>query len=311
MTRTRSLIKVFRLLAICGLSIAFSSVAGAQTYTQVDYPGGCPGNTFLAGGPDPQGTSVGTYFDLATCSIGHGFMLTAKGVFTTFDPPGSIFTAPGFISPQGVVVGSYNDNSPANVSHGFILDGMKYTVVDAPGAAGTVLVGISPSGEISGFTCSDPACGNFGAPTTSHSFVISKKGDYTFFDPPGAISSSTSTVSPSGTIVGNYRDTVGELRHGYLLKNGKYTTIDFPGALYGTFAGGGNPQNDIVGEYNFRAICPADCNHAFLVHNGVFTSFDYPSATVFITQGTGISPTGVIVGVFGDATGFHGFIRTP
>src|SRR6516164_1091836 len=131
MTRNRSLIKVFRLLAICGLSIAFSSVAGAQTYTQVDYPGGCPGNTFLAGGPDPQGTSVGTYFDLATCSIGHGFMLTAKGVFTTFDPPGSIYTAPGFISPQGVVVGSYNDNSPANVSHGFILDGMKYTVVDA------------------------------------------------------------------------------------------------------------------------------------------------------------------------------------
>jgi len=47
------------------------------------------------------------------------------------------------------------------------------------------------------------------------------------------------------------------------------------------------------------------------VHNGVFTSFDYPSATVFITQGTGISPTGVIVGIFGDATGFHGFIRTP
>jgi len=305
------MIKVFRLLAICGLSIAFSSVAWAQTYTQVDYPGGCPEKTFLAGGPDPQGTSVGTYFDLATCSIGHGFMLTAKGVFTTIDPPGSIYTQPSFISPQGVVVGGYNDNSPANVSHGFILDGMKYTVVDAPGAAGTVLTGISPSGEISGFSCSNADCGVFFFGNLTHSFVISKKGDYTFFDPPGAISSSPSTVSPSGTVVGNYRDTVGELRHGYLLKNGKYTTIDFPGALYGTFAGGGNFQNDIVGIYNFRGICPADCNHAFLLHNGVFTSFDYPSATVSSTIGTGISPTGVIVGVYTDSSGTHGFIRTP
>jgi hypothetical protein len=303
------MIKVFRLLAICGLSIAFSSVAWAQTYQSIDYPGSCLGTTVLAGGPDPQGTSVGSYYDFATCSIFHGFTLTAKGVYTTFDPPGSTYTAPGFISPKGVIVGQYLDS--ANVSHGFILDGAKYTVIDAPGAAGTVLTGISPFGEISGFSCSKADCGVFFSGNLTYSFVISKKGDYTFFDPPGAISSSTSTVSPSGTVVGNYSDTVGELRHGYLLKNGKYTTIDFPGALYGTFAGGGNFQNDIVGIYNFRMICPADCNHAFLLHNGVFTSFDYPSATVSSTIGTGISPTGVIVGVYTDSSGTHGFIRTP
>jgi hypothetical protein len=299
------MIKVFRFLAVCTISVAFaSSIASAQTYKQVDFPGAVL--TELAGGPNPQGTSVGSWLD--TTGVLHGFSLTAKGVFATFDPPGSTFTAPGFISPQGVIVGFYLDST--FVSHGFILEGGQYTFVNVLGAAGAALSGINPSGEISGFTCSDPACGLTGLANTQHSFVESKKGVFTFFDPPGATSSGASTVNPSGAVVGAYTDTVGELFHGYLLKNGTYTTIDFPGALYGTFAGGGNPENDIVGLYNYTSSCPADCNHAFLLHNGVFTSFDYPGA--ISTTGTGINPGGVIVGVFQDSSGgIHGFIRTP
>lgn len=299
------MIKVFRFLAICTISVAFvTSIASAQTYKQVDYPGAIL--TELAGGPNPQGTSVGLWQD--TFGVFHGFSLTAKGVFTSFDPPGSTFTSPSFISPQGVIVGLYLDSS--FISHGFILDGGKYTTVNAPGAAGTALSGINPSGERSGFTCSDPACGETGLANTSHSFVESKEGVFTFFDPPGATSSSASTVNPSGVVVGAYTDTVGELFHGYLLKNGTYTTIDFPGAIYGTFAGGGNPENDVVGVYNYISSCTADCNHAFLLHNGVFTSFDYPGA--IFSEATGINPGGVIVGVFEDSsTNVHGFIRTP
>jgi hypothetical protein len=40
--------------------------------------------------------------------------------------------------------------------------------------------------------------------------------------------------------------------HGFLLKNGRFTTIDVPGAAAaagGTSAGGINPQGDIVGYY--------------------------------------------------------------
>jgi hypothetical protein len=298
------MIKVFRSLAICTISVAFaSSIASAQTYKQVDYPGAVL--TELVGGPNPQGTSVGAWQD--TTGVLHGFTFTAKGVFATFDPPGSTFTSPSFISPQEVIVGEYLDST--FVSHGFILDGGQYTFVNVPGAAGTTLSGINPSGEISGFTCSDPACGQTGLANTSHSFVESKKGVFTIFDPPGATSSSASTVNPSGAVVGAYTDTVGELFHGYLLKNGTYTTIDFPGALYGTFAGGGNPENDIVGLYNYVS-CTADCNHAFLLHNGVFTSFDYPGA--IFTEATGINPSGVIVGVFEDSSdNVHGFFRTP
>src|SRR5580700_2312464 len=115
------MIKVFRFLAICTITIAFAtlSIALAQTYTTVDFPGATA--TTLNGGPNPQGTSVGSY---TTSGVTHGFTLTKKGVFT-FDPPGSTLTSPGFISPQGDIVGGYNDAS--SVSHGFILSGGHYT----------------------------------------------------------------------------------------------------------------------------------------------------------------------------------------
>lgn len=296
------MIKIIRFLVICTISVAFaSSTTSAQTYKQIDVP--FPGAilTELAGGPNPQGTSVGTWQD--STGVFHGFSLTSKGVFTSFDPPGSTLTTPGYISPQGVIVGLYLDSS--SVSHGFILVGGKYTQVDAPGAAGTALSGINPSGEISGFTCSDPACGNFGAPNFSHSFVRSKAGVFTIFDPPGAISSNASTVSPSGEVVGAYTDNAGN-GHGYLFDHGTFTTIDVPGSIF-TFIGGGNAEGDVAGEYFDAAGVP----HSFLLKNGVFTSFD-PPGTSFFSGATGINPGDVVVGNFGDSSGaIHGYIRTP
>jgi len=233
-----------------------------------------------------------------------------KGVFTSFDPPGSTLTTPNWISPQGVIVGQYIDSGGA--SHGFILDGGNYTTVDFAGAAGSALTGLNPSGEMSGFYCSDPACGTFGATTTNHSFTVSKKGVFTSFDPPGAISSQASTVNPSGTVVGFYVDGSG-VGHGYQLYHGTFTTIDYPGAVF-TFAGANNPEGDIVGLY----FDTAGLGHSFLLRNGVFTSFDPPSAVPLpppsglLSDAAGINPSGVIVGIFFDAAGAeHGYMRTP
>ena len=291
--------KIFRFVVMCAISVALAtfSIASAQTYMTIDYPGAVA--TTLNGGPDPQGTSVGSY---TTSGVTHGFTLTTKGVFTSFDPPGSTLTTPNFISPQGVIVGSYNDSG--SVSHGFILNGGKYTTLDFPGAAGTTLTGLNPSGEMSGFYCSDPACGTTGNSTTNHSFVVSKKGVFTSFDPPGAVSSTASTVNPSGAVVGAYTDS-GGVTHGYLLYHGTFTTIDFPGAIF-TFAGGNNPEGDVIGEY----VDTANVAHSFLLSNGVFTSFDPPGAT--LSDASGINPGGVIVGIYVDsANAVHGFIRTP
>jgi hypothetical protein len=292
---------VFKFLAICVISIVFatSSIASAQTYLSVDFPGAT--STILDGGPNPEGTIVGTYTD--TLGVTRGFVLNKKGIFTSLDVPGSTATTPNLIDPQGTIVGSYLDAS--NISHGFILQRGNFTTVDFPGAAGTVLTGISPTGEMSGFTCVSASC----LDGTFHSFVVSRNGDFTngdftSFDPPGATSSNTAAVSPSGEVFGDYTDT-GGVGHGYVLNHGTFTTIDFPGSTF-TFVGGGNFEGDSVGEYNDTAFV----GHGFLLKRGVFTSFDFPGATA--TGATGINPGGIIVGAYFDAAGNqHGFIRTP
>jgi hypothetical protein len=299
------MIKVFRFLAICTITIAFatSSIAWAQTYTAVNYPGAVL--TELIGGPNPQGTSVGGYTLTAGGAL-HGFTVR-RGVFTPFDPPGSTFTTVNFINPRGIIVGAYVD--AGGVSHGFVLSGGTYRTVDYPGAAGTALSSVNPSGEMSGATCSDPACGVFGATNVTHSFLVSKKGVFSAtFDPPGAASSTSSVVIPSGAVVGAYTDLSGTTCstqcQGYMLFHGSYATINYPGSSF-TFAGGANASGNIVGIYTDAS----GNGHGFLF-NGAYTSFDYPGAA--FTEATGINPSGVIVGLYIDSAGaVHGFMRTP
>src|ERR1700751_3615444 len=126
--------KRFRFLAMCAISVAMATlpIASAQTYTTIDFPGAVA--TTLNGGPNPEGTDIGTYTD--TSGVNHGFQLK-KGVFTSFDPPGSTATPPNWISPQGTIVGGYVDSS--GVNHGFVFQGGTFTTVDFPGAAGTIL----------------------------------------------------------------------------------------------------------------------------------------------------------------------------
>src|ERR1700739_983411 len=167
---------LYRCFAICaiGALLTAASIAWAQSYTTIDFPGAIA--TTLNGGPNPEDTNIGSYTD--TSGFTHGFQLK-KGGFTSFDPPGSTSTTPNWISPQGVIVGSYLDSSGR--SHGFILIGGNYTTVDFPGAAGTVLTSPNPSGQLSGYSCAVASC----ASGVTHSFVVSKTGTFTSFDPPG------------------------------------------------------------------------------------------------------------------------------
>ena len=295
--------KLYRILAICIFGAALAAVStSAQTYTQVDYPGAL--GTTLNGGPNPEGTSVGSWFDGNTL---HGYSLSSGHVFKSFDPPGSTFTSPNWISPQGEITGNYVDSS--GVSHGFTLKGAKYTTVDFPGALFTVLTGLNPSGAMVGEYSSasaNPLC-NGGPSGACHSFKVSKKGVFTSFDPPGATTSGASTINPSGVIVGAYID-AGGVGHGYQLdKKGNYTTINFPGAT-STFVGGNNARGAMVGEY----VDTSNVAHSFVLSGATYTSFDPPFGGVTFSVATGINPSGVIVGTFFDAAfNEHGYIRTP
>ena len=90
------MIKIFRFVAMCTIRVVFAtlSIASAQVYTTIDFPGATA--TTLNGGPNPEGTNIGSY---TASGVTHGFVLK-KGVFTSFDPPGSTSTTPNWISPR-------------------------------------------------------------------------------------------------------------------------------------------------------------------------------------------------------------------
>src|SRR5256885_14311222 len=75
-------------------------------------------------------------------------------------------------------------------------------------------------------------------------------GDYRFvkFDFPNALSTGARGINARGDIVGDYNDP-NDVTHGFLLRQGAFTTIDVPGAA-GTLGGRGiNARGDIVGTF--------------------------------------------------------------
>jgi hypothetical protein len=111
---------------------------------------------------------------------------------------------------------------------------------------------------------------------------------FTTIDVPGAIFTESNDIGPTGDIVGRYGTSDGK-SHGYLLRRGIFTTIDYSPTFTG--AVGINPSGDIVGRYQ-----TADRKyHGFLLSAaGNFTSLDVPGATA--TSAFGINPQGDIVG---------------
>jgi probable HAF family extracellular repeat protein len=109
-------------------------------------------------------------------------------------------------------------------------------------------------------------------------------------------------INDHGAIAGFYVNLTTNLGHGYLLRNGVRTPIDFPGAL-STVAYDINNDGRVVGIY----LAKDGSFHGFLWHKGKFTSIEIPGA-VNGTFPFGINSVGDIVGEYDDATTAHGFL---
>jgi probable HAF family extracellular repeat protein len=109
-------------------------------------------------------------------------------------------------------------------------------------------------------------------------------------------------MNDRGHIVGAYQDAQ-FLQHGFLLPDGHFTTIDFPGTISNTGPTGINNAGHIVGNYQF-----GDGRvHSFLLMDGNFTTIDVPGASS--TLAWKINDDGVIVGEFVAGQGnSHGFV---
>ena len=162
------------------------------------------------------------------------------------------------------------------------------------------------------------------SPSTDERIALFK---FVSIDVPNATGTLASDINPRGEIVGAYFDASSN-SHGFLLRHGKFTTIDVPGSLVGvpgmlwTEANGINPSGDIVGDYFAppgapgapecqTASSPA-CRRGFLYSHGQFSDVLVPGKKGSIANG--ITPDGTIYGCGHDddyLASMFGFARTP
>src|SRR5438270_7660184 len=188
-----------------------------------------------------------------------------------------------------------------------------FTALDEPNGP-TTAIGINDQGDIVGEYVGGTPCVQF------HGYVRHAGTYMTLADPaPGATHTTAHGINDPGVIVGYYSTSpcvngAGPTGcphcHGFLLRNGVYTTLDaqIPGVtVTGTRALGINPRGDVVGRYDDSRAQ----QHGFLLRGNVYTTIDFPGAR--ITRATGINARGDIVGSYGDsicASFCHPFLRS-
>jgi uncharacterized membrane protein len=135
-----------------------------------------------------------------------------------------------------------------------------------------------------------------------------KHGIFTPVSYPGATSTTVSGMNDLDEVVGSYNS--GNSSHGFLYKDGVYTTIDFPGPVSSNHAIAINNNGEIVGSY--LGFNPTGI-HGFTYENGNYQSFDAfnsfggGNATV----PTEINDFGVISGIlFPESGGNRSFVAT-
>jgi uncharacterized membrane protein len=186
-----------------------------------------------ARGINPDGEIIGA-FDAwlpdGNCCALHGFLLSKGTTVTQIDYPGTDpivrpdtdYTVAEGINAAGDVVGFYG---LGGTEHGFYLSQGVYTTIDYPGATLTNARGINSEGDIVGLYTNDPELNG-----PYHGFRRSKHGTFTTIDGPGSPGGNANGINSRGEIVGEYGMPGDPIYHGFLLSQGEYTAINYPGA---------------------------------------------------------------------------------
>ncbi len=311
--------------------------AAYVTFVKIDFPG-APSTAAL--GINSAGEIVGRF--PAKGPAARGFLRNGLGQFTPIDFPHAVFTVAAGINSRGDIVGQYRLSAQsANERHGFLRtrDG-TFITIDPPDSYFTNALGINRRGDIVGRFCTGPVPAQ-GIPPCSgnpHHGFLHRAAAFTTIDfpsppnlttPPGMVRTDAWGINNRGEIVGVYQSTDGR-SHVFRLREGQFTTIDFPGAFDtapdGT-KGGINSRGDIVSYYCTVQPCGDMMNrplppeqqykthYGFLLSGGKFTTtMDFPETTIgslggHVTANLGINAGRDIVGTYNDAAGIaHGFL---
>jgi hypothetical protein len=115
---------------------------------------------------------------------------------------------------------------------------------------------------------------------------------------PGAASTSATGINKKGDIAGYYLDANKQV-HGFLLSGGHYTTIDYPGAIGGTWVYGVNDSDIVVGARD-----NGENVKGFKYSNGHFVTFEFQNWATFPQS---INASGVITGYYIENNAYYGF----
>ncbi len=288
--------KRFSHWAALGLALGLAPAAVAQltSFGVIDYPGSI--RTF-ANGINDAGDIVGMYY--SPDQKRHGFLLRGLrgGQFTMIEFPGATDTWAWDINRAGDIVGSYLD--PGGKQHAYLLSGGRFTTIDFPGADMTTPGGINAKGEMVGMYW------NLSGDTKMRGFLFSG-GRFTSFEYPAPnLMSCFFSINDEGDMVGHWQDTTG-VAHGWLMRQGKSSSVDVPGAQHTMMDRGGiTAAGDLLGSYTD----PRGKTKAFLWSKDRFTPFDVPGSRA--AHAFRMNASGQIVGHYVDANGVaHGFVTS-
>lgn len=160
--------------------------------------------------------------------------------------------------------------SRGRVSHDLTL--ADFTVIAFPGATATFPLDINEHGVI---------VGRYAKAGVTHGFVRDADGGMTTVDFPGASFTLASSITDSGAVLGWYSLPVAPgVRHGFLLKDGTFSSFDPPGSTF-TNPIGINNRGDISGRFCTLNPCHVPGSgdfHGFLLQDGQLSYIDVPGA---------------------------------
>ena len=266
------------------------SVAQAQQFITIDYPGGAYTNPW---GINDSGLIVG-YYQFVSNNV-NGFLYNSGSFSTIDDPGGTSGTIATGINNGGQIVGTYFDAS--EVAHGFLDNGGSFSTIDVPGAFATSAYGVNQSGAIVGAYDLQSGSEDQG--------FLDNGGSFSTIDVPGAVMTDPYAINNSGQILGTYYPASG-IAQGFLDNGGSFSTISDPNGPNGTFAMGVNNGGEVVGYY----YDTGGIAHGFVEVGGLYSTLD-------VTGGIGTFPYGInnagqIVGYYYDSSGYeHGFLYIP
>jgi len=216
--------------------------------TTIDFPG-VDGSLNESIGGNDRGEIVGGYgnYDPVAGEL-HGYVRDRKGRFTTNDFPGALVSGNFKNNNRGQIVGNYSVEDrivPIRQFRAYLYDDGRYTPIDVPGDFYTLAADINDRGQVVGAFLNRERTAGF-------SFLRDADGTYTRLpDPPGSLQTIALGINNKGQIVGAFAVDPPNDRpkiNGFLLDDGKFTVIDFPGAK-GTQIWSINDSGQMAGFY--------------------------------------------------------------